>query len=118
MIRQDQFQRGPPTQVWMRRVQPHPHRFWFLEKVMEDFDGSLHWFEGGLNGLSGGVSVEGLVVQLQSFGETLERDPQVGRKSLCINASACIVMQFGEGYLRSDRGRTRAICCSEGGCKV
>ena len=44
--------------------------------------------------------MEGLVVQLQSFGETFERDTQVGRKSLCINASARVVVQFGESYLQ------------------
>ena len=85
----------------MGGVQPNPHRLRFVEKFMEDFQGSLDRLKRALDGFRRRVPVDGLVIQLQPFGEPFEWHAHIGGQLLRVNASAGLVVQFREDDLQS-----------------
>ncbi len=98
IISQNHVQRGVAVQIRMRRFQPNSRGLWFVEEFMENLQGPLHGFERRLKRLDRWATMDGFVIQLESFGEPFELYAHVISHLLRVNAPGRFIVQLGEGY--------------------
>jgi len=67
---------------------------------MENLQGTLYRLEGRLGSLRRGSPVDGLVIQLKSFGQPCERHAHIMGHLLRVNTPGRLVVQLGEDDLQ------------------